>query len=380
MQLSNTFLCYFESLPDPRTANHNKRHNLEDILVITILAIICGADNWVEISQFANSKKEWLSTFLKLPNGIPSHDTFGRVFSLLDPVEFEKCFKDWIKSLDIDVKGQVIAVDGKTLRGSGNRRRKQKPLHLVSAWACEKSLFLGQVKTREKSNEITAIPKLLKMIDIKGSTITIDAMGCQESIAKEILRGGANYVLSLKDNQPKLHEFAKAIFEMGTHRQFKKILHRRVVEKVHDHGRIETRKYTLISAKDKLPLHLRWSGLNGIGELEVKRTTNHQVEVSKRYFLTNFTYEQIDLFRQAARKHWNIEIGLHWSIDVSFSEDHNQARKKHSARNLSTIRRIALNLLKHENTIKAGIKCKRKTAGWNHDYLLKVLSVDLKAL
>lgn len=374
MNLSHTFLHYFEDLEDPRLNNHpNLRHNLVDILVITILATICGADTWIEINEFGIAKYEWLKTFLELPNGIPSHDTFSRVFSLIDPQKFEACFYSWIKSLAIDPHNEIIAIDGKTLRGSGNRRQGQRPLHLVSAWATTQNMLLGQIKTAEKSNEITVIPQLLKMVDLKGSIVTIDAMGCQSSIAQEIKDQGAEYVLNLKENQPKLYEMVEAIFEMGQSRQYKKMLHRRKVEKVHDHGRIETRRYTLISARDPAVFQLRWPALKGLGLLEVTRTTNNQVEYSKRYFLSSLAYENIDDFMKAVRKHWSIEINLHWSLDVSFKEDLNRARAGHSAQNLATVRRIALNLLTHEKNHKRGIAAKRKTAGWNHKYLMEVL-------
>jgi predicted transposase YbfD/YdcC len=374
MQLSQTFLDHFKPLQDPRVANHNKRHNLEDILVITILATICGADNWIEICEFGEAQKDWLSTFLELPNGIPSHDTFGRVFSLLDPAQFDECFGAWTRSLAIDVQNSVIAIDGKTLRGSGNRRQGQRPLHLVSAWASEHNILLGQVQTFEKSNEITAIPELLKLIDVRGSTVTLDAMGCQHSIAQDIIDRGGNYVLNLKENQPSLLESVKAIVDIGESLQYKKILHRRKIEKIHAHGRIETRRYTLISARDPIAFQIRWPGLKGIGVLDVTRTTNNEVEYSKRYFLTTFAYDQIDAFMKGVREHWNIEIGLHWSLDVSFREDLNQVRIGYAAKNLATVRRIALNLLKQETNIKKGISCKRKKAGWDRAYLLKILA------
>ena len=376
MQLSDTFLKHFEPLVDPRIDNHNKLHKLHDILVITILATICGADNWVDISEFGEAKYDWLSTFLELPNGVPSHDTFGRVFSILDSEKFESCFYAWIQSLSIDVNSEIIAIDGKTLRGSGNRRKEKKALHIVSAWASNQGLLLGQVKTDEKSNEITAIPKLLNMIDVAGSTVTIDAMGCQQSIAEEILIQGADYVLALKDNQPKLHEMIKAIFHMGESRQYKKMLNRRKLEKLHEHGRIETRRYTLVSARDPAVFQLRWPGLKGIGMLETTRTVNNEVERSTRYFLTSLAYENIDQFMDAVRKHWNIEINLHWSLDVGFREDHNQVHVGHAAKNLAVMRRIALNLIKQEKTNKRGVSCRRKVAGWDNKYLLKVLTAD----
>lgn len=374
MNLSSTFLEHFAILEDPRRDNHNLRHELTDILVITILGTICGADGWTEIYEFALAKEDWLKTFLSLPNGIPSHDTFGRVFSLINPDKFEACFYAWIDSLDIDTDKEIIAIDGKSLRGSANKRKNHKILHLVSAWAVNNRLLLGQVKTAEKSNEIEAIPRLLNMLDIKNSIVTIDAIGCQKEIALQIIEQGADYVLALKENQPSLHQDIKSIFALGEYRQFKKMLNKRKVEKIHDHGRVETRRYTLISARDPLLFQLRWPGMKSIGMVEVKRTTNNKVEQSKRFFITSLD-EDIDGFMSAVRKHWSIEINLHWSLDVSFREDLNRARIGHSAQNLATVRRIALNLLTQEKTHKRGIACKRKTAGWNHKYLMEILNM-----
>ena len=371
MELSDSFLRHFESLEDPRLDNHNRRHNLQDILVITILGSICGADTWTEICEFAHAKEDWLKTFLELPNGIPSHDTFGRVFSLINPEKFESCFQEWIKSLSIDVDREIIAIDGKTLRRSGDKKRKA--LHLVSAWAAQNRVILGQVKTEKKSNEIHAIPKLLEMIDVKNSIVTIDAMGCQTAIAKQIIHQGADYVLTLKENQPSLYKDIVSIFQKGEERKFKKMLNKRKVEKVHDHGRIETRRYTLISARDPLLFELRWPGLRGIGLLEVTRTVNGQVEKSKRFFITSLD-EDVDAFMRAVRKHWDIEINLHWSLDVSFNEDLSRVRIGHAAENLAVVRHIALNLLKQEKTHKRGISCRRKRSGWDNKYLMKVLS------
>lgn len=313
-----------------------------------------------------------------MPHGIPSHDTFARVFALLEPCQFEACFNRWISSLNIDLKKEIIAIDGKTLRGSGNKRQNEPALHMVSAWATKNRMMLAQIKTAAKSNEITAIPELLEMMNIEGSIITIDAMGCQTAITRQIITKKADYVLSLKENQPTLYQDVNAIFlraETGE-KKYKNMLHRRKIEKIHDHGRIETRKYTLISARDPLLFELRWPGLKGIGKVEVVRTTHHEVERSTRYFLTSLDYEKIDEFKEAVRKHWQIEIDLHWSLDVGFHEDLNQSRIGHSASNLALVRRIALNLLKQEKTHKNGIACRRKTAGWDHSYLLKVLTAD----
>lgn len=379
MKLTETFLTHFSDLEDPRIHTHNFRHNFYDLLIITILATICGADGWVEIERFGVAKLEWLSTFLELPHGIPSHDTFGRVFSLLDPGAFEACFLRWIRSLHIDLKKEIIALDGKSVRGSGNQCQNDPMLHLVSAWAAKHRLMLAQLKTEDHSNEITAIPELLKLIDIKEAVVTIDAMGCQTKIARQIDSQGADYVLSLKENQKTLYNDVRSIFlqaEVMKDKQYKKILHRRKIEKIKNHGRIERRTYTLVSARDPLLFELRWPGLKGIGKLDIVRTINKEVQRSTRYFLTSLEYDSIDLFMESVRKHWQIEVDLHWSLDVSFREDHSQIRIGHAAQNLALVRRIALNLLKQEKTHKNGISCRRKTAGWDHQYLLKVLQAD----
>jgi len=263
MELADTCLKHFSKLEDPRIQNHNFRHNLSDILIIAVLATICGADGWIEIERFAMAKEDWLRTFLELPNGIPSHDTFGRVFSLLNPQSFEACFSAWLNSLTIDLKNEIIALDGKTVRGSGNKRQGDAPIHLVSAWAAENRMMLAQVKTADHSNEITAIPTLLKMIDVEDSVVTIDAIGCQTKIAKQILQQKANYVLALKENQKTLYDNVVSILhlaESNKQKQYKKMLHRRKIEKIKGHGRIETRKYTLVSARDPLLFELRWPG------------------------------------------------------------------------------------------------------------------------
>lgn len=379
MELADTVLSHFAEVKDFRLQNHNYRHQLSDILIIAILATICGADGWVEIERFGHAKADWLNTFLELPHGIPSHDTFGRVFALLDPKVFETCFLNWLNSLTIDIKQEIIALDGKTVRGSANKRQGNAAIHLVSAWAAKTRLLLGQVKTDDKSNEITAIPKLLKLIDVKNSLVTIDAMGCQHKIAKQIIQQEADYVLALKENQKSLYDNIASIFaraEENKQKQYKNILHRRKIEKIKNHGRIETRRYTLMSARDPLLFELRWPGLRGLGKVEIVRTVGHEVSRSTRYFLTSLDYEAIDQFMLGVRKHWQIEIDLHWSLDVSFKEDHSQVRLGHAAENLALLRRIALNLLKQEKTIKNGITCKRKTAGWDHAYLLKVLLAD----
>jgi len=376
MSLSEEFLGYFSDLEDPRFHDRNFRHKLSDILTITILGTICGADNWVEISSFAKSKEGWLRGFLELANGVPSHDTFGRVFCVLDSKTFEECFIEWSESLSKlfrDDKKSHIAIDGKTSRRSHNRRKGQNPLHMVSAWASNQGLLLGQVSTEEKSNEIEAIPRLLDMIDVEDSIVTIDAMGCQKEIATLIIERKGEYILTLKDNQPTLADNIKAIFELGEKTQYKKMHHLQKIEKIKGHGRIEKRRYTLISCKDNWTFDVRWPGLRSIGMVEVKRTVNYETTHSVRYFLTSLKYDQMDDFMRGVRKHWDIEINLHWSLDVSFADDLNRARIGNAAENLSIIKRIALNLLKQEKSSKVGITAKRKKAGWDNNYLKTVL-------
>lgn len=454
MNLTDKFFSHFEALEDPREDNHKTLHKFHDILVIAILGTICGADGWTEICEFAEAKLDWLKTFLELPHGIPSHDTFGRIFALLDSETFEACFLAWIGSLSIDLQNEIISIDGKSLRGSHDRKKGVKMLHVVSAWASKNRIILGQIKTEEKSNEITAIPELLDMIDVKGSIVTIDAMGCQQEIAKKIVDKEADYVLSLKDNQPTLCKDVASIFVQAEERKYKKMIHKQKLEKIRCHGRIETRRYTLIVPREQELFGLRWPHLKGIGMVEVKRTVNNETEYSKRFFLTSLNdgYElflmsdlpqgtmpekgkmyveqigkqlryivqaphgekidslldvkindfnakslnesklrilaetgkrghtvrdqDINRFMEAVRKHWNIEINLHWSLDVSFKEDLSRVRIGHAAENLGIIRRVALNLLKQEKTSKVGMTARRKRAGWDNKYLLKVLTAD----
>ena len=379
MSLSPTFLEPFSCLEDPRRLGHNHLHQLNDILAIAILAMICGADNWVEMEEFAVSKEDWLRTFLALPNGIPSHDTFARVFAALDAEQFERCFINWVKSIRLPGR-DVVAIDGKTSCASHNKHKGINALHMVSAWAVDNRLCLGQVKTAEKSNEIEAMPRLLQMLDIKDCIVTADAMGCQKEIAATIKNKGADYVLTLKDIQPSLSKTVKQVFELGDITTFEGMHYRKQIEKIRgyknrgEHGRVETRKYTLVTAKDAHAFGLRWPGLVSIGRLDVVRTVRSKdVTRSTRYFLTSLSYQQIDEFMKAARQHWEVEINLHWTLDVSFADDLNRTRTGNAAENLSIVKRIALNLLKQNTTAKTGISAKRKKAGWNNKFLIQVL-------
>ncbi|MCD6038939.1 MAG: ISAs1 family transposase [Gammaproteobacteria bacterium] len=376
MELSSDFLKHFEPLKDPRKKNYNHRHPLISILVTTLLGTICGAEGWTEIVDFARAKQEWLKTFLPLSHGIPSHDTFGRVFSLLNPKTFFTCFSHWMSALELPCSQEVIALDGKTLRGSHHRKKGRNPLHLVSAWATSRRLLLGQIKTNDKSNEITALPELLKMIDIKGNIVTIDAMGCQQTIAKTILRGEGDYVLAVKDNQPQLRKDIGSVFAKGIGCQFKKMLHRRVRKSNHGHGRVETRIYTLISAREQEEFRSRWPGLQGLGRVDSMRNVDNKIEREVRYYVTSLNYEKVDDFVRAVRGHWSVENNLHWSLDVSFKEDSSRVRIGHAAENLGTVRRMALSLLQKEKTRKTGIAAARKRAGWDHDFLMRVFTTN----
>jgi predicted transposase YbfD/YdcC len=373
--ISDSFLKHFIDLEDPRIKNnHNKRHSLTDILVLTILAVICGAESWVDVEEFGDIKEDWLKTFLELPNGIPSHDTIGNVFARLSPEILQDSFLSWIRSLVEISDGEVIAIDGKTLRHSYDSAINRKAIHMISAWASNNKLVLGQLKVDEKSNEITAIPELLKMIDIKGCTVTIDAMGTQREIAKQIIQQDADYVLTLKGNQGIPHMVVKEYFHKALIRNFYGINYDYYEDINKDHGRIEIRKYWTISDLHWLYDRNMWDGLKSVGMVQSTRIIDGEETTESRYFLISFKNDA-KRFGQSVRKHWEVE-SLHWSLDVSFNEDDCRVRKGNAAENFSALRRVALNLLKKENSKKIGIKTKRKKCGWGNQYLLKVLSLE----
>lgn len=364
---------YFASLPDPRS-ELGRRHRLDEMVIIAILAVICNADNWCEVEWFAQAKEPWLRKFLELPNGIPSHDTFGRVFSALRPEAFERCFLAWTATL---AKGQekLIAIDGKTLRRSFDRASDKAAIHMVSAWAGVNDLVFGQIATEAKSNEITAIPKLLKLLEITGTTVTIDAMGCQKKIAEEIVAGGGDYVLAVKDNQRTLFEEMKLYLDdaiAGNLPEAKLAFWEEEVSK--DHGRIEQRRAWSSSEIGWFADHGKWQGLRSFAVIESERCQLKTGEVSteRRYFISSLT--DVEQIAHAVRQHWGIENKLHWSLDVSFNEDMSRVRIGYAAENFSRLRRMALNLLKRDKATKLGIKGKRLRAGWDENYLLKVIS------
>ena len=376
--MKKTLIECLVTITDYRKGNGTD-HKLIDIMVIAILAVICGADHWTEIEKFGNAKKEWLSKFLELPNGIPSHDTFGRVFAAINPNEFHNAFMEWVKSLSELIKGQVISLDGKTVRRSKDKANGKNALHVVSAWANDNSLVLGQLKVGDKTNEITAIPELLKMLDIENCIITIDAMGTQKNIAETIISGGGDYVLSLKENQKTLHDDVELFFREEILKKDKKELEKQgnyFKTLDNSHGRLEKREYYVHNDISWLSQKEDWKGLKGIGLCISHRKEGEKESVDYSYSIysvENCTAQQYGGFK---RGHWGVENSLHWVLDVAFREDESRARKDHSAENLNVIRHIALNLLKQEKTLKLGIKSKRLNCGWDESYLLKVLDIS----
>lgn len=376
MDKENKLFRSFTQLEDPRKEKHSSRHLLVDILMLTVIAVICGADNWVAVEKFGRSKNEWLKTFLKLPNGIPSHDTIGDLFARLDPKQLQECFLKWINELFDFSGGEIIAIDGKTLRHSYDTASNRPAIHMVNAWACKNHLVLGQYKTEEKSNEIRAIPELLKVLDLKDNIVTIDAMGCQKTIAKQIIEQEGDYVFNLKGNQSQLHEDVRLFLESYLD---KKPLKKTTVDTVEvvdgDHGRIEKRRYWITEDIAWLSQASSWSGLKSIGMVEYERINKATgvIEVERRCFITSLQ-AKAKQFAEAVRLHWGVECGLHWCLDVGFNEDACRVRKDYAPENFAVIRQIALNLLKQEKTAKTGIKNKRLMAGWDDAYLAKLLA------
>lgn len=367
----SVFISCFGRLEDPRL-DRKKQHSLLDIMAISICAAIAGADSWTEIADFGRAKEDWLRTFLKLPNGIPSHDTFGRVFSLLDPGQFEEAFREWVKAIQGQVKG-LVSIDGKTARRSHDQGKGKKAIHVVSAWARESSLALGQVTVDEKSNEITAIPELVRQLDLNGCLVTIDAMGCQREIAKTIIDANADYLLAVKDNQETLAEDVEMEFKHAMADSFAHMEHHYYETLDKGHGRIEQRQYWYTQDIAGLGTADKWPGLRGMVMCRATRTTKTDTSVEDRYFITSAKDEDVATIAQSIRGHWGIENSLHWVLDVAFNEDQSRIRLGHAAENMNTIRKIALNTVKRNKTSKRGVKGKRKQAAWNNQYLEELL-------
>jgi predicted transposase YbfD/YdcC len=372
------FLRFFNDLPDPRAAN--AVHRLGDILVIAVCAVICGADSWVDVETFGNAKLPWLSTFLPLPHGIPSHDTFGRVFAALDPEPFERCFGQWMAALR-QSGTRLVAIDGKSIRRSFEHAWDASGMaHLVSAFAAENRLTFAQVAAAGKGQELAAMRQLLELLALDEATVvTIDALGCQRDIAQQIVAKEADYVLAVKENQPALYAAVKRVMDEALLENFDGLRHDHVESTCGDHGRIETRR---VWVSDQAVTHLgevayAWPGLASVAVVESTRAvigSGKPPASQRRYYISSIEQPTAQRLGEAIRGHWGIENSLHWQLDVSFGEDLRRVRKDHAAENFSRLCRIALNLLKSEKTAKIGVKGKRLKAGWDEPYLLRLLT------
>lgn len=367
--------AHFGNMTDPR--GPNIEHLLFDIVAIAILGTLCGADGWVEIEQYGQRKLPWLQQFLRLPHGIPSHDTFGRVFAQLDPEEFQTCFQAWVRTLQALTQGQVIGVDGKQLRGSHDQGNGQRALYMVSAWAEANHLVLGQKKVADKSNEITAIPELLRLLNLQGCVVTIDAIGTQTKIAKLVVDKEADYLLVVKNNQENLAQALDWLFTYDQPRRFPPTTYTYAKEVKKGHGRIDVRECWVTADPEYLasvPQAHKWAGLTSLIRLVRRRIMADGEETTKTCYFISSLAPNAKRILQVTRQHWSIENGLHWVLDIAFNEDRSRVRKDHAPANLAVLRHMAVNLLKQEPSAKGGIKAKRLQAGWDDDYLLKVLT------
>jgi predicted transposase YbfD/YdcC len=374
-QATEGILRFFMDLPDPRA--HNAIHNLHDILIIALCAVICGANGWVEVEVFAKAKIAWFSTFLDLKHGIPSHDTFGRVFSRLNPDAFERCFVAWTRAVAQTAWGGLIAIDGKSIRRSFRHAwDKSGMAHLVSAFVDANHLVFSQVAVADKSNEIDAIPRLLGLLDLEGATVTIDALGCQKEIARQITEAGGDYVLAVKENQPVLHAKVSKLLDEAILDAFEGMNYASHESSDDNHGRVENRRVWVTDEVDHLgSLRDEWAGLSSVAGVEsVRQVLAGKTSIERRYFISSLKGLDAREMAAAVRGHWAVENKLHWQLDVSFREDERRIRKDHGPENFSRLCRIALNLLKQDRRVKIGIHGKRLKAGWDEPYLLQLLT------
>ena len=374
-QATEGILRFFMDLPDPRA--HNAIHNLHDILIIALCAVICGANGWVEVEVFAKAKIAWFSTFLDLKHGIPSHDTFGRVFSRLNPDAFERCFVAWTRAVAQTAWGGLIAIDGKSIRRSFRHAwDKSGMAHLVSAFVDANHLVFSQVAVADKSNEIDAIPRLLGLLDLEGATVTIDALGCQKEIARQITEAGGDYVLAVKENQPVLHAKVSKLLDEAILDAFEGMNYASHESSDDNHGRVENRRVWVTDEVDHLgSLRDEWAGLSSVAGVEsVRQVLAGKTSIERRYFISSLKGLDAREMAAAVRGHWAVENKLHWQLDVSFREAERRIRKDHGPENFSRLCRIALNLLKQDRRVKIGIHGKRLKAGWDEPYLLQLLT------
>lgn len=369
-----TIIENFKDLKDPRV-ERTKRHKLIDIVTIAICAVICGADGWIGIETYGKAKQNWLKQFLELPNGIPSHDTFSRVFARIDPIEFQNCFLKWINSIKNITKGEVIAIDGKTLKHSYDKGGEKGAIHMVSAWATANRLVLGQKKVEEKSNEITAIPELIKVLDIAGCLVTIDAMGCQREIVKLITEKQGDYIITLKKNQKSLYKNVEELFQKAIATGCEGLKKSEYHTREENHGREEIRHYLMLSdIGEIIDPEGKWKNIKSVGMAEYIRAEKGKTKVETRYYISSIEGDA-KLFGQSVQSHWGIENSLHWILDVVFREDDCRIRKDNSPQNLAVIRHIAVNLVGQEKSQKLGVKNKQFKAALDEEYLQKILDL-----
>ncbi len=373
--LTVEFINHFSKLEDPRVTNHNTRHKFIDILVLAFVGILCGCDDWEDVVDFCEIKIHLFQDFLELPHGIPSHDTFSRVFSMIDGHHFEEIFIEWMKEVYTKTQGEVVALDGKTIRGARSKGF-HRGAHIVSAWACKNQLTLGAIKVDCKENEITAVPRLLKLLNIAHCTVTMDAMGCQKKIAAQILEKKANYVLTVKNNQKELRSDIEMVFSTIERRQHIEGLDSGE-ELENKHGRKEMRRYTSLPVDEFSFLFSDWAGIKSVTRVVRKRELAEKTSEETVYFISSHPYHS-EQIKMAIRSHWHIENRLHWQLDVSFNEDRSRARIKNEAQNIALMRRISMNYLKKETTRKASIRRKRKQASWDDGYFFQILSLILE--
>lgn len=377
-----SLVAHLSEVADPRI-ERRKEHELIDILVIAVCTLLCAGESFNDMEDFGKAKYEWFKSFLNLRRGVPSHDTFNRVFAALDPKEFLDCFLRWTQSVRQAVAQEIVALDGKALRRALNKDQSIK--YVVSAWAESNGLVLGALKVADKSNEISAVPELLRVLELGGCIVTLDAMGCQKTIAREIIEADADYVLALKGNQGTVHQEVKSFLDaVLQEQQARRPAGAKVSQAASalgscvtvdkEHGRLEIRRYYQSDQLDWFADRNQWEGLKSVGLVEATREVEGKVTVERRYYLSSLPLG-IETFARAVRSHWGIENKVHWLMDVCFREDQSRARAGYAAENLATLRRLALNLLKNEKTKKRGIRGKQLNASWDHAYLLKLLGI-----